>query len=384
MRITFFLLVLIFTSLISKGQNESDKILYVVDSIPIFEEPEEGFSVLEENDIDNIVVIKAKDKIDSLGYPTDLDGIIYIFTKEFHIRPDSIKIIPTTKAMERINGKWHLKHENLPYSGRFIDYYLNGKKQGEGMLVEGELKGLRIIYHLNGTISDEIMYEKGISNGMEKRYYDSGVLMQKGEFKNGLEIGIWEMYYPNGQLKQRTPFDNGKMNGESVTYYSTGKIKVRQVFKNDVSEKNKTLDKIYNLYSEGIEFDKMGDFESSIKRYSKCIELDSTFVDAYFARGTAKLNNLQFSDALTDFNKTLEIEPYFTKAFGNRAFTIIRKYEFGDIRTLSKSNGVQVMASKEKEIPQVELEKICKDLNKAVSLGDNNWMILDALKKYCQ
>ena len=42
------------------------------------------------------------------------------------------------------------------------------------------------------------------------------------------------------------------------------------------------------------------------------------------------------------------------------------------------------VACVQKEIPSEELEKICKDLEKAVSLGDENWMILEAVKKYCE
>ena len=42
------------------------------------------------------------------------------------------------------------------------------------------------------------------------------------------------------------------------------------------------------------------------------------------------------------------------------------------------------MATKGTEIPETELIKICEDLNKAVSLGDNNQMVLEELKKHCK
>jgi tetratricopeptide (TPR) repeat protein len=106
--------------------------------------------------------------------------------------------------------------------------------------------------------------------------------------------------------------------------------------------------------------------------------------DGYFARATAKLNNFEFDEAIKDFDKTLEIEPYFTNAYSNRAFALIRKYEFGNSRTLSKSKDIQIIASKETEIPESDLNKICIDLKKAVSLGDDNGMVLEALKKHCE
>jgi len=62
----------------------------------------------------------------------------------------------------------------------------------------------------------------------------------------------------------------------------------------------------------------------------------------------------------------------------------MRKHQFSNGRTLSKSKYVQVIASKETDIPENELEKICEDLNKAISLGDNSEMVLEALKTHCR
>ena len=112
-------------------------------------------------------------------------------------------------------------------------------------------------------------------------------------------------------------------------------------------------------------------------------KIEPNWSEGYFARGTMKLNDFQFDEAKIDFDKTLQIEPFFTNAYGNRAFTIIRKYEFGDSRTLSKSKDVQVFATKKVEIPESEIEKICLDLSKAVELGDTNSMVLEAFEKYC-
>lgn len=377
------ILLLAFLPIIGLSQNQSENVLYVVDSIPVIEEPKEGFGTLTENEIDNVVVVKDKKKISSSGY-NNLDGIIYVFTKEYVKRSDSIKAIPSTKKMTKKNGAWYLKGDSEPYSGPFIDYYLTGKKQGEGILFNGKLKGKRLMYYLNGSISDEIEYDNGLSNGTEKRFYNDGTLMQKGEFKNGQEIGIWEMYHPNGQLKQRTYFEGGKMNGESVSYYSTGELKGKNVYKDGVYQKDKVNNKLFELYNESQELYKQVNFRGAIKKLDKALELDPKWADGYFARATMKLNDFQFDEAIKDFNKTLDIEPYFTNAYSNRAFAIIRKYELGNGRNLSKSKDIQIIASKETEIPESELTKICADLKKAVSLGDDNWMVLDALEKHCK
>ena len=381
MKKKILIILITLSSINGFGQNEN--ILYVVDSIPIIKEPKEGFGTLTENQIDNIVVVKDTKIIESSGYK-DLNGIIYVFTKEYAKRSDSIKAIPTTKSMTKRNGDWYLKNNTTTYSGSFIDYNLIGKKQGEGVFFNGKLKGRRLLYYSNGNISDNIEYEKGIPNGLEQRFYEDGTLMQIGNFKNGKEVGVWKMYHQNGQLKQITPFKNGKMNGESITYYSTGKISIKEKFVNGTAQKAKVNDKFKKLYKEGLQLDKIGKFKSSIKKYTKCIEIDSTSAGAYFARGTAKLNKMEFDKAIIDFNKTIEIEPFHKKAYGNRAFSIIRKSEFKNSRTLTKNSYVTILASKDKvEITEDDLKKICKDLRKSTSLGVKNKMILDAKEKYC-
>lgn len=376
------LLYLLFLSISTFGQNQNERILYVVDSIPIIEEPKEGFGTLTENEIEKVDVIKDKKIIESKGFK-DLDGIIYVFTKEYAKRPDSLKSIPSTKRMNKKNGSWYLR-DTEPYTGKFIDYYLNGKKEGEGYLFNGRLKGKRLLFYPEGNLSDEVEYENGLQNGIEKRYFKNGTLMQVGEFKNGKETGIWEMYHPNGQLKQRTNFVNGKMDGESVSYYSTGEIKGKNNYINGIYQKDKINDKLFELYNQSQELYKQMDYKGAIKKLDAALKIEPNWSDGFFARGTIKLNNFQFEEAKADFDKTLQIEPFFTNAYGNRAFTIIRKYEFGDSRTLSKSNDVQVFATKKIEIPESEIEKICLDLTKAVELGDTNSMILEAYKKYCK
>ena len=376
------IILLILCNSFSQGQNE--KALFVVDSIPIIEEPKKD-NTLSQDEINNVVTITKRQTLDSLGY-NELDKVIYVFTKAYMSRPDSIKSIPSTGIMENKNGTWYLRKSTAPYSGRFIDYYMNGKKQGQGFLFNGKLKGNRKMFYSNGNVSDDIEYENGIANGLEKRYYEDGTLKQEGIMKNQKEIGTWKSYHPNGQIEKLTTFNNnGKVNGESISYYSTGNIKSSFKYKDGKYIKDKNFDKFYKLYNDGQENFKLGNFKSAIKKYSKCIELNPTSADAYFARGTANLNEFDYEWAISDFNKTLEIEPYFTNAYANRAFVIIRKYEFANSRKISKMQGVTIMASKKAAtIPENDKIKICKDLKKAVSLGDKNWMVLDALKKHCQ
>ena len=191
----------------SFGQVSNEKIIFVIDSIPVIDDPEEGDEIWQ-TEIADITVIKNKDSLKLLGYG-EFDGVTFLFTKEYRNRPDGIKQIPSSKQMEKKNGVW-LFHDR-PYSGPFIDYYYSGRKQGEGTFINGRLAGHRKMYYQNGKLSTEREYEDGIQNGLENEYYEDGSLKQRGEFVNGKEEGIWESYYPNGQVKLRSNYKSGEI-----------------------------------------------------------------------------------------------------------------------------------------------------------------------------
>ena len=379
-KLLIFIFGLILSSLHSVAQNPQENVIYIVDSIPVIEEPEEGNEIVE-TDIADVTVIKNKDSLKHLGYDK-FDGAIFIFTKEYRNRPEDIKQIPSSKQMERKNGVWYFL--GSPYSGKFIDYYYSGKKQGEGTFQNGRVEGHRTMYHQNGQLAMERFYSSGIENGLEKEYYEDGTLKQKGEFVNGKEDGVWEMYFPNGQVKQRSTFKDGNMEGETTVYYSTGKILAVEITKNGKTTPDKRLEKVNQSMNKGHASSKEGDYKTAIKYYSKAIELDTANAEAYFARGTVKLNDFKFDEAISDFDKALIFEPYFERALSNRAFARIRKYQFGSSRKLSESNGVTVMASKDNPgIPEKELTIICNDLKQAIFLGDRGKMIMEAFQEFC-
>ena len=380
-KILVFTIGILIFSIKGFGQNKSENIVYVVDKITVREDPEKGNEITE-SDIADMNVIKNKDSLKVLGFEK-FDGAIFIYTKEYRKRTEEIKQIPSSKEMERKNGIWYYKNEI--YNGRFIDYYYSGRIQGEGIMKNGKLEGIRKMYFQNGKISVERNYTNSISDGLEKEYYEDGTLKQKGVFINGKEDGIWETYFPNGQVKQRTNLKNGIVDGESTIYYSTGKILSTELGKNGKIIPDKRLEKITQLMKKSNESNQNGDRKSAIKYCSKVIEIDSEYAEAYFSRGTLKLNEMQFDEAISDFDKAITIEPYMTFAIANRAFARIRRYEFGGDRQLMKNSEVTVLASKKKiEISESEKQKICNDLEKAISLGDIVEMVLNAKEQYCK
>lgn len=379
-RIVLLPIAFLLFSLSGFGQ-DAPNIIYIVDEIPVIDDPERGNEV-NEADIADMNVVKEKDSLMAYGFEK-FDAAIFLFTKEYRKRSDEIKKIPSSLQMKRIDDIWY--YNNEIYSGKFIDYYYSGRIQGEGTMKNGKLEGLRKMYFQNGKISVERYYTNAIPNGSEKEYYEDGSLKQKGEFVSGKEDGIWEAYFPNGQPKQQTNFKMGILEGKSTKYYSTGKILSVITGHNGKVTPDKRFEKISELMRKSNESNESGDSKAAIKYCTKAIEIDSAYAQAYFSRGTIKLNDMQFDDAIADFDKALTIEPMMEFALTNRAFARIRRYQFGDSKKLMKNSEVTVLASKKNvEISGTEKEKICRDLEQAIFLGDKADMVLDAKIEYCK
>jgi antitoxin component YwqK of YwqJK toxin-antitoxin module len=366
------------------AQGKEERTLFVVDSIPITKDLDEETGTIANEDIATLSVITTKSEIIKYGY-NDIDKIIFIITKEYAARSEELKKIPTTNRMKRINGQWYLPNDKKPYSGIFIDYFPNGKKQGEGILQNGIVSGLRKVYHLNGKLSYEKMYENGIASGFCNEYYDNGQIEFKGQYKNGKEEGLCESWYQNGQKRSSTVYKNGEINGESTIWYSTGVLKSKIIFTNGKPQLSKEEQKIEKMQLRAKQYYDERNLKMAVNELTKVIELLPTSADSYFSRGTMKLNDFEFDAAIEDLDKAIKIEPMMAKAYTNRAFARLRKYQFKNSRTLSKSKEITVMASGDVvPIPDADKKLICEDLNKAKELGDKNELLIEALQQNCK
>lgn len=62
---------------------------------------------------------------------------------------------------------------------------------------------------------------------------------------------------------------------------------------------------------------KLRDYKEAIEDYSKAIELDSTYIDAYFNRGLAKFNIKEYQKSAEDYVKVIQLKPDYTNAYFN-------------------------------------------------------------------
>ncbi|RZK80552.1 MAG: hypothetical protein EOO92_07485 [Pedobacter sp.] len=352
------LLSLLFCTFCYSQQSEN-RTLYIVDSVAIYNDPGNDANIKKE-ELDSIVVITNADRIKSLGYEGKFEKLILIFTKAYKTRSSEAKKIPTTKSMVRVDGRWRLIDADTPYSGQFIDYFMNGKIQGEGTLKDGLLDGSRTVYYANGNKEYNNHYRNGLPHGESKEYFGNGALRQQGSFEDNKEVGLWQIYYSNGKPK-----------------LEVNHLKGKQVFQKDVG-------KFLILLEQSIDLFRKGDLKTSIQKLDEAEKLNQNQAELYFYRGTAKLESMEFEGAILDFDKALLLEPLYKEVLSNRAFARIRKHEFKDGRVLSKNKEMTIVTTKtDLTIPDDELQKICADLKAAYELGDDNKMVVDAITKYC-
>ena len=353
--------MLAFLSIVTYGQEKKEKILYVVDSIPIFHEIKDEEGEMSEKTVDHFEIVTNKANFGEYVL-YDFDKLIFVFTKEYTKRPDEIKRIPSfANKFYKKEDKWCIKGTHIPYSGKYIDYYLNGIKKEEGFIQNGLEDGLRNYYFKDGTIRLYRNYSKGILNGESGSYFSNRKIQYKGIFKVGKEEGIWTEWYSTGVIKWETNYKSGKA-----------------IFAKEVVKANSYLTK-------GLEEFEKENYKEAVYYYDKALKLNQNFSDVYFHRSRAFLYDMNFDEAIRDCNKAIELEPLYKDAYSNRAFARIRKYEFKDSRVLSNTKEITVYATKQNiEVPAEEKANICNDLKMGYELGDTKQMILDAMKKYCE
>ena len=66
--------------------------LFLIDSIPVLSTPE-SWNAITKEDITEMTMVRGRDSLKQLGWE-DIDGITYIFTKEYRQRPTASNKFP--------------------------------------------------------------------------------------------------------------------------------------------------------------------------------------------------------------------------------------------------------------------------------------------------
>ena len=107
-------------------------------------------------------------------------------------------------------------------------------------------------------------------------------------------------------------------------------------------------------FNKAVDKDELKDYRGAIEDYTKAIELNSEYSNAYLGRGSSKPNLQDNTGAIEDYTKAIELDPNYSDAYYNRGLSK---------NSLNDKNGA------------------CLDWIKAEELGDVD--AYDLIKPYC-
>lgn len=117
---------------------------------------------------------------------------------------------------------------------------------------------------------------------------------------------------------------------------------------------NQVMSDYKKYVDEGIELIHQGQYEKAIESLTRSIELKKDWEISYFYRAVAHQANNELDEAMIDYTKAISINPKMTDAYYNKA---------------------QITLSR-KDIPNPDIKKAIKDLEKALELDEK---FIDAL-----
>jgi tetratricopeptide (TPR) repeat protein len=104
------------------------------------------------------------------------------------------------------------------------------------------------------------------------------------------------------------------------------------VWKNDMTLWDDVISKYQTValayYNRGLEYMNENNMDQALTDYNKAIELKPNYTEAYVNRGNIMRGNQKNADALNDYNKALAVNPNFSKAYFNRGILYMNEQRF--------------------------------------------------------
>jgi antitoxin component YwqK of YwqJK toxin-antitoxin module len=101
-------------------------------------------------------------------------------------------------------------------NGEFILYFLNGKIEMKGKIINDKNEGEWKYYLPDGTLQTVGYFVNDFPDSTWTWYYQNGKIFEVGNFKNGVRNGEWKTFDENGTLRVRRIFENGAIKDSTV------------------------------------------------------------------------------------------------------------------------------------------------------------------------
>lgn len=133
-----------------------------------------------------------------------------------------------------------------------------------------------------------------------------------------------------------------------------------------------------DYYTDGLNKNFRGLYKEAVVAYSKAIEADPSFRDAWMKRGTIRYKVLkQYEGAIDDFNRVIQLEPQFAQAYLHRGIVKCHLLKFDDaipdydkaIELDPNDERAYINRGKTKFMLKYPKAEVLLDLEKAIFLG---------------
>jgi antitoxin component YwqK of YwqJK toxin-antitoxin module len=74
------------------------------------------------------------------------------------------------KDLENKSGKWILRSTEKPFTGKFVEFFIDGSVKGRGKIVNGLLEGERVMFSEKGDTLFVRNYHEGKAFGFTKEF----------------------------------------------------------------------------------------------------------------------------------------------------------------------------------------------------------------------
>lgn len=269
------------------------------------------------------------------------------------------------KDLENRSGKWILRSTEKPFTGKFIEYFIDGSIKGRGKIVGGLLEGERVMFSEKGDTLFVRNYHEGKAFGFTKEFYENGRPKQEGELKNNKENGLWRFYRKDGTLESEFSYVNGKQEGECREYDAGGKL-IKKYYL-EAGEINYGR-KVKSLMAKGLKKYTDKAYQDAVDLFTQAIEENNTIAEAYFDRGVCRGMLVNHKAAIADYDTAIVINPMYKEAYLNRGCAEINL----SLQSKSDPEGLKMK------------EAGCLDLKKALQLGLNTREIQQMIQFHCE